>query len=99
MRDLQRELHLAGSDWAMMGKQELVPQLSQLLLVLQEAGEGESSEQMSCDYCGKEGGLGKKKEQLLCGVHGEEQQGRDLHGERGSLGKKLWPLCPHSGQQ
>ena len=51
-----------------MGKQELVRQLSQLLL---EAGEGVSSEQLSWDYCGQEGGLGKKKEQLLCRDHRE----------------------------
>ena len=55
----------------MIGKQELLRQLSQLFLVLQEAGEGESSEQLSWYYCGEEGMLGKKKEQLLCGVHGE----------------------------
>ena len=42
MRDLERELLLAGSDWAMRRKQELVPELSQLLLVLLEAGEGQN---------------------------------------------------------
>ena len=55
----------------MIGKQELLWQLSQLLLVLQEAAEGESSEQLSWYYYCEDGGLGKKKEQLLCGVHGE----------------------------
>ena len=46
---------------------------------------------MSWNYCGEEGGLGKKIEQLLCGVHGEgcllELQEVEWYREEGGLGK------------